>query len=239
MMMPNSWHKVKPKSLSRAGKGRLFAPKKDRPWMRRVITLGAALLLLAATFGLLDMTVARVALPTLKAAVTTQTTLLMEEAALTAFENTGLAYADLVELRYNPNGEIASLSLNSRAVAAYRAALSRYVGRYLSDPQKSGVALPLGSLTPFVLLSGRGPKITFAITAGSALKANVQHDFSSAGWNQTLHRVVVAYDLEVYLTAAPHGPISLCGETVLCETVLVGKIPQSGWLTAQNATASK
>jgi hypothetical protein len=90
------------------------------------------------------------------------------------------------------------------------------------------ISVPSGILSGISFLSGVGFPLKFRILTGSYLKANVSSDFSSAGINQTIHRIVLNFSasLTVFLpgkTITEEVPIDI----ILAETIIVGETPES------------
>ena len=91
----------------------------------------------------------------------------------------------------------------------------------------SQIQIPLGSLLDFDLVWGLGPTMkVHAMTVGT-VEGEFSSEFSSAGVNQTLHKI--SLDLEVPLTLMlPGGAVeTVCRTSVpVAETVIVGQVPQ-------------
>ena len=91
----------------------------------------------------------------------------------------------------------------------------------------SQIQIPLGSLVDLDLLWGLGPTMkVHAMTVGT-VEGAFQSQFSSAGVNQTLHKIDL--ELAVPLTLMlPGGAVEAVCETQIpiAETVIVGQVPQ-------------
>lgn len=90
------------------------------------------------------------------------------------------------------------------------------------------VSVPLGSLLPGVLFSGRGPSVSAQVMTVGNISAGFDNEFTAQGINQTLHRVVLTVTAELSLLL-PGGVCTYTDETkmVLAETVLLGQVPES------------
>ncbi len=109
--------------------------------------------------------------------------------------------------------------------------ISKMILRIQQDISSRGtldMRIPAGSITGSAYLIGRGPKIPMSVTVSTAVKHSVTSEFSDAGVNQTLHRMVLhistsAYVIVPFYTSSTTAEI----QVPLTETVIVGKVPDS------------
>ena len=91
----------------------------------------------------------------------------------------------------------------------------------------SQIHIPLGSLVDLDILWGLGPELkVHAMTVGT-VEGEFESSFSSAGVNQTLHRIELVLHIPLTLML-PAGAVETNCDTRLCvaETVIVGQVPQ-------------
>lgn len=136
------------------------------------------------------------------------------------------AYDQLINIERDEQGRIVSLIADTAALALLRGAVVEGVLDALNDSDAMEVEVPLGSLLDAELIWGRGPAVRVRSTVLGTVSAEFKSDFSSAGLNQTLHRIWLDVSLPVRLFL-PGGPVDLSVETQLtvAETVIVGEIP--------------
>ena len=92
----------------------------------------------------------------------------------------------------------------------------------------SQIQVPLGSLVDLDILWGLGPTLkVHAMTVGT-VDGEFFSEFTSAGVNQTLHRICLKLTVPLTLML-PGGAVETVSETELCvaETVIVGQVPQA------------
>lgn len=139
-----------------------------------------------------------------------------------------IVYRDIVTLETNTSGQITALTSNLEQVNLLRSELVALVLEDVSRLSTEDFSIPVGSLTGIDLLSGRGPTITVRVHSAGAANASFEHNFISAGVNQTLHQIllVIAVDVQVLL---PGQTIELPVSTQVCvaETVIVGEVPDT------------
>ena len=121
-----------------------------------------------------------------------------------------------------------------------RAALVSDVLAALDGVDVSDIRIPLGSLLDLDVLWAKGPALRVHSMTVGTVDAEFSSEFSSAGVNQTLHRIWLQVDVPLTLIL-PGGPVETQLETRLCvaETVIVGQVPETylqlspGWSEAQ------
>lgn len=139
-----------------------------------------------------------------------------------------IQYSDLVTLEHDNSGNITALTTDVQEMNRLKTQLLEILDDDIYDINDDTISVPMGNLTGIQLLSGRGPKIPVKIVAISDSDANFVGDFSDAGINQTIHRIMlnVALDLVILL---PSGTVTDHVSTDVCvaETVLLGPVPDS------------
>ena len=103
-------------------------------------------------------------------------------------------------------------------------AVIRQLGALDSDE----LGVPLGSLTGQPLLSGVGPRVRVRVDSVGEVTADYDNTFTSAGVNQTLHRVCLNINAAVYLFLPGEVyPVSVSSSVCVAETVIVGETPDT------------
>lgn len=127
-----------------------------------------------------------------------------------------------------PDGAVATLEADSGKLSALRTDLLAEITRQVESLDSKELAVPLGSLTGWTLLSNRGPSIGVEVLAVSIPSAEFRSSFQAAGVNQTLHRATLEVSVEVTLllpggTTVENVDLSL----PVSEIVVVGEVPQT------------
>lgn len=139
-----------------------------------------------------------------------------------------IQYDDLVTLQQDTSGTITALTTNMQTMNQLKSQLLVLLDEKVHEISDDDIGVPTGSLTGTLLLSGRGPQIPVKIVAVANSDAVFNGEFSDAGINQTLHRIMltVALDLVILL---PSGTVTERVETDVCvaETILLGRVPES------------
>ncbi|MBO4847865.1 MAG: sporulation protein YunB [Clostridia bacterium] len=112
-------------------------------------------------------------------------------------------------------------------LAALAARITADAQERLSDAGRVGVGVELGTLSGAALLSGRGPEIEVCFRPAGAVGYGVAPRLVSAGINQSLFTVDLTLRAEIVLLLAGRDErVEVEGTVPLCQTVVVGRVPQ-------------
>ena len=163
--------------------------------------------------------------------VQSQVTAAVEQWAAQDLQERGVDYGDFVTITRNDAGEITALSADMAALNLLRAELSAHLLERLEDSQLE-LTVPVGSLLPFEPTWARGPDLHLRALALGTASAEFESEFTSAGINQTRHRLWLELSVPVTVLL-PGGGEELTVDSRLCvaETVIVGQVPQTWFQT--------
>jgi len=139
-----------------------------------------------------------------------------------------VSYGDMVEIHRDSSGAITSLTTDMAQMNLLRVELTAAILQALEGVDVSTIQIPLGSLLDFEPLWARGPSLKARAMTVGTVTAEFESELTSAGVNQTLHRVCL--EVSVPLTVLlPGGEVQLPVRTslVVAETVIVGKVPDT------------
>ena len=93
---------------------------------------------------------------------------------------------------------------------------------------EQGVSVPLGTAIGLSLLNGAGPKIRVRFTPDGTVHASCESHFTSAGINQTVHRVTLKLTATVRIVL-PGGArtVTVTTEAPVSEDVIIGDVPDT------------
>ena len=163
--------------------------------------------------------------------VRSQVTAAVEQWAAQDLQQRGVDYSDFVTITRNDAGEIVSLSADMAALNLLRAELSAHLLERLEDSQLE-LTIPVGSLLPIEPTWARGPELHLRALALGTASAEFESEFTSAGINQTRHRLWLRLSVPVTVLL-PGGGEEVAVDSRLCvaETVIVGQVPQTWFQT--------
>lgn len=133
---------------------------------------------------------------------------------------------EFVKKNYS-NDKIISIEVLSDDVNNFKHLLTETVNKKLDEAKNQSCEISLGAVLSSNLLSGIGPSINIYFQKEGSVNLDITSDFSSAGINQTIHRVYVTVNMNI-LAVTPSGnfPFPYSTEYVLSETVIIGDTPQ-------------
>lgn len=135
-------------------------------------------------------------------------------------------YSDIVSISKDENGNITSVQTDIAKLNRIFANVSLSVQNQLSDLSDEKISIPLGAVLGETIFAARGPKIDFRIIPVGSVETDFKSEFSSAGINQTRHRIYILFKTEIGV-AIPFVEKKTVVTTSLpvAETVIVGDVP--------------
>lgn len=137
-----------------------------------------------------------------------------------------VAYDRMVAVEKSDGGEVTAIRTNIEEINRLKTDVLERIDARLSQLSVEELGVPLGSVLLPELFSGRGPRLPVRILAVRTSDAEFRNDFSSAGINQTLHRIMI--DIHVTVTILTLGgtrEIDVETSVAAAETVIVGEVP--------------
>ena len=170
--------------------------------------------------------------PVLETTASSQATNLMTQAIDAAVDNclqeNDMSYSDFVTLETDSAGKVTSITSNTAANSRFKRQVVEAVIRQLNALDSGELGVPIGSLTGQPLLSGVGPRVRIRVDSVGEVTADYGNTFTSAGVNQTLHRVCLDINAAVYLFLPGEVlPVSVSSSVCVAETVIVGETPDT------------
>lgn len=138
-------------------------------------------------------------------------------------------YDDLVTIYFGTDGSVSGISCHLPRLNRARNRLLLAVLDGLSrEGNEVEVSLPIGNLLGGEAFSGRGPYIPVRVLLARGAHAHMESDLSTAGFNQTLYRVMFSITVELTVMT-PSRPLSTTVTQTYCvaETLIVGKVPEA------------
>ena len=137
-------------------------------------------------------------------------------------------YGDFIRIRRGTAGEITALHTDVTAVNRLRGALVLRLTDALSEVDTATLSIPLGALLQSEFLWAKGPAIQVRSMSVGTVSAEFESRFTSAGINQTLHRILLTVEIPATVFL-PGGAETTAVSTTLnvAETVIVGTVPET------------
>lgn len=136
-------------------------------------------------------------------------------------------YDDLIKVEKNASGDITLIACNSSAVNKLSNEISTNCQNSLIDLGNNGINISLLTFTGITALNGVGPTVNIKTTPVGHCETAYKSKFSSCGINQTLHQLSITITAKIsVLLPANSFDVNISTEVLVCESVIVGKIPQ-------------
>lgn len=137
------------------------------------------------------------------------------------------SYDGLVHVSYDANNNVELIEVDTVEVNILIREVTRLVQDEFDKLGENGIDISLGTFTGIPFLFGYGPNVKINLVPVGSVQTNVHSSFTSAGLNQTLHRLyfVVSTIIGMVLPGMTEN-FTTNLEVLLCENVIVGQIPE-------------
>ena len=150
------------------------------------------------------------------------------EAVDESIQNGSIRYEQLISFEKDSEGHITAVHSNMAACNRLQAEILDIILERISQVSARELSIPVGTLTGSALLAGRGPRVTVRMESVGSSSARFRNEFSSAGINQTNHRVILYIDVSVSILLPGFAAATKVSNAVtVAETVIVGSVPDT------------
>ncbi|MGB4373297.1 MAG: sporulation protein YunB [Halanaerobiales bacterium] len=139
-----------------------------------------------------------------------------------------LLYQDIVSYIYNEQGEIVLIQPNIGYINKFTTQLSLAIQKELQGISRETVSVPISRILGIDLLAAYGPELKMRIIpAGYTVPPRLVDSFSSAGINQTRHKIYLTLSARVKLIVPfKSRSIDVQADVPVTEVVILGRVPQ-------------
>lgn len=140
----------------------------------------------------------------------------------------GVQYGDLMSVEKDAQGQVRLIQANTPEMNRLAAQASLLAQEKLTAMGQKTVVVPLGSAIGLTLMAGAGPGIAVQILPVGSVQAAFSTDFTTAGINQTRHRISIVLTANVQIVI-PTGAKNVQASTqmAMAESIIVGQVPDS------------
>ena len=153
---------------------------------------------------------------------------IINDAVLSELDNAAYNYESIISLSYNADGEVKSITSNINTVNRLKSRAGLVINEAVGELGSKDISIPFGTVSGIGVLYGRGPAIPVRVMPRGYANAVLISEFTSAGINQTLHRIIM--EVEADLTAIIPGynkTMTVKSNFLVAETVIVGEVPHA------------
>ena len=152
----------------------------------------------------------------------------INDAVLAELENEDADYSKLVTLTTNADGEVISLESNVMNINKLKTRIAQRLEREIERLSEIDIQIPIGTLLGIQLLHGKGFSVGMTVQPMGFATASIISEFSEAGLNQTLHRLVIEIKADVDAIIPGFSTrVPVKTTIVAAETVIVGRVPNA------------
>lgn len=153
---------------------------------------------------------------------------IINRVVLEELEKIGADYSSLVKLSTNSGGDVTSVQSNIVNINRLKARVAQRVDTEIAELSSVKIKIPIGTLSGLKLLHGKGFNVGMSVKPLGYANTKIISEFSEAGLNQTLHRIVIEITAEVdAVIPGIKSRVVVTTSIVAAETVIVGKIPDA------------
>ncbi len=137
-------------------------------------------------------------------------------------------YNDLITTIKDKDGKIVSMQANIAVMNKIVSQIALKIQEKIDNKDSRDISIRLGTFTGITLLSGRGPKVPIRISSIGNLDTKLSSEFTSAGINQSIHRIFANINCKIDVLT-PFNTISsqIEEKIILAENVIIGEIPEN------------
>ena len=160
--------------------------------------------------------------------VSNTVTRIVSEAVYQAIEDGEIRYDGLVTFEKDETGQITAVRSNMAAFNHLQADILDTILTRIDQVSARELSIPVGTLTGFSLLAGRGPRISVRMESVGSSEANFHNEFVSAGINQTKQQIILTVDVSVSILLPGFTTATKVSNSfIVAETVIVGSVPDT------------
>lgn len=139
-----------------------------------------------------------------------------------------LRYQEMVSFEKDTEGKITAVHSNMAAFNRLQSEILNTILTRIDQVSTRELSIPVGSLTNSALLAGRGPRIRIRMESVGSSSAQFENEFTSAGINQTKHRIILKIDVYVSILMPGFTTATKVSNAVtVAETIIVGSVPDT------------
>lgn len=139
----------------------------------------------------------------------------------------GVSYDKIVKITYSSDNEVEFVEVDSVEVNLLIREVTKRVQNEFEKLNNLGINIAIGTFSGIPFLYDLGPSVSVRLIPIGIINTTISSNFTSAGLNQTLHRLnfVISANIGLVLPGKSQNFTTEL-EIMLCESVIVGKIPQ-------------
>ncbi len=148
-------------------------------------------------------------------------------------------YSSYVHIERDGEGNITLITADMIKINKLMAQYSTIVQTHVSEIEEDDITVPMLAFTGWPLVSTLGADVKLDIVAVGDAPCSYRSEFKEVGINQTLHSIYIDVSAGVEIILPMDNIVVTCPSSALvCESVIVGKVPQFYLQNGLNGTAA-
>lgn len=145
-----------------------------------------------------------------------------------------IKYGDIIEITKDNEGKVSFIQANTMTINMIARSTTLKSQESLLKIGQQGINIPVGSLSGFAFLAGRGPSIQIKVLPVGTIETSFSSEFKAAGINQTNHKIKMRIVANVSVVIpGMNRTVSTLTEILLAESIIVGEVPDT-YLNSNN-----
>ena len=160
--------------------------------------------------------------------ITDSIAILVNDAIYSELEESGTDYTDIITINTDSEGNITALTTNMAYINRLQTRIVNIIYELIPDAETEVIDVPIGNILGSKLFAGADAYIPVKVLSVTNVNPSFSGSFSSAGINQTRHRINLHINIELsVLVPGYSGIANVDTDVVIAETVIVGKVPDT------------
>lgn len=135
-------------------------------------------------------------------------------------------YDDIINYQYDDNNKISMITVNTFNVNTLTRQISLQAQTNLDNTSEAGIDVHLGAFFGLPVFANIGPLVKFSLSPIGTVLISFRSEFTTAGINQTHHKIYVNVESSVFVILPTASPEVLTStEILIAECVIVGEVP--------------
>ncbi|SHJ97734.1 sporulation protein YunB [Tepidibacter formicigenes] len=139
-----------------------------------------------------------------------------------------IKYEELINLKTDVDGNITMIQANTILMNKIASDVAIEVQQQLKQIKTTSANIPLGTAFKSSILAKYGPKLKVGVQPVGIVNVDFRTEFDSSGINQTRHRIYLIIKTKVrVIIPFTSSYKEVASQMPVCETIIVGKVPQN------------
>ncbi len=150
------------------------------------------------------------------------------DAAVEVLTNSDFDYNSIVTLSRNSEGFVTSLQIDTVKVNYFKSVITNKIAENIAQNEQYLIKIPAGTFLGSEYFNGIGPDLKFKMKVTFTGTVDFKSEFSDAGINQVLHKIIIKIKVNGSLiTAGKREAVGTKTSVIAAQTVIVGAVPSA------------